>query len=85
MWLRGLVCLFTYLCLHFVSCMFLHLCAFCILKDKSITITTKKKLLHTIVFSIASDGSECWLLKNIDKRKIETFELWCYHHLLRIS
>ena len=54
-------------------------------KDKSITITTKKRLLHTLVFSIASYGSECWVLKNIDKKKIEAFELWCYHRLLRIS
>ena len=54
-------------------------------KDKSITITTKKRLLHTLVFSIASYGSECWVLKNIDKKKIEGFELWCFHRLLRIS
>ena len=32
-------------------------------KDRSITITTKKRLLHTLVFSIASNGSECWVLK----------------------
>ena len=54
-------------------------------KDKSITTTTKKRLLHTLVFSIASYGSECWVLKNIDKKKIEAFELWCYCRLLRIS
>ena len=54
-------------------------------KDKSITITAKKRLLHTLVFSIASYGSECWVLKNIDKKKIEAFELWCYRRLLRIS
>ena len=51
----------------------------------SITITTKKRLLHTLLFSIASYGSECWVLKNIDKKKIEAFELWCYRRLLRIS
>ena len=54
-------------------------------KDKSINVTTKKRLLHTLVFSIASYGSECWVLKNIDKKKIEAFELWCYCRLLRIS
>ena len=25
------------------------------------------------------------MLKNIDKKKIEAFELWCYRRLLRIS
>ena len=54
-------------------------------KDKSITISTKKRLLQSLVFSIASYGSECWVLKNIDKKKIEAFELWCYRRLLRIS
>ena len=32
-------------------------------KDKSITITTKKRLLHTLAFSIASYGSGCSVLK----------------------
>ena len=53
-------------------------------KDKSITITAKKRLLHTIVFSIASSGSECWVLKNIDRKKIEAVELWCYRRLFCI-
>ena len=38
---------------------------------------TKNRLLHTLVFSIASYGSECWVLNNMDKKKIEAFELWC--------
>jgi len=53
-------------------------------KDKSITITTKNRLLHTLVSSIANYGSECWVLKNIDK-KIEAVQLWCYRRLLYIS
>ena len=40
-------------------------------KSKSITIATKERLLHTLVFSIAS----YWMLNNIDKKKIEAFEL----------
>ena len=54
-------------------------------KDKSITISTKKRLLQSLVFSIASYGSECWVLKSSYKKKIEAFELWCYRRLLRIS
>ena len=54
-------------------------------KNRSVTVTTKKRLLHTLVFSIASYGSECWVLKNMDKKKIEAFELWCYRRLLRIG
>ena len=54
-------------------------------KVKSITNITKKRLLHTLVFSIASYDLECWVLKNIDKKKFEAYELWCYRRLLRIS
>ena len=38
-----------------------------------------------MVFSIACYGSECWALKTSDIKKIESFELWCYRRLLRIS
>ena len=54
-------------------------------KDKGILIGTKKRLLKSFVFSIASYGSECWVLKKSGKKKIDTFELWCYRRLLRIS
>ena len=54
-------------------------------KDKSISLRTKKRLLQSLVFSIASYGSECWVLKKGDKKKIEAFELWCYRRLLRIT
>ncbi|KAG1653301.1 Symplekin [Nymphon striatum] len=37
------------------------------------------------LFSIASYGSECWVLKTSDKKKIDAFEVWCYRRLLRIS
>ncbi|KAG1701269.1 Blood vessel epicardial substance-A [Nymphon striatum] len=39
----------------------------------------------SLVFSIASYGSECWVLKTSDKKKIDAFEIWCYRRLLRIS
>ena len=54
-------------------------------KDKGISIGTKKRLLKSLVVSIASYGSECWVLKKSDEKKIEAFELWCYRRLLRIS
>ena len=30
-------------------------------------------------------GSECWVLKKSDGKRLESFELWCYHRILRIS
>ena len=54
-------------------------------KDKGISLITKKRLLSSLVFSIASYSSECWTLKESDKNRIESFELWCYRRVLRIS
>ena len=54
-------------------------------KDKNISLETKKRLLNTLVFSIANFGSECWVLKNSERKRINSFELWCYRRLLRIS
>lgn len=44
-------------------------------KDKNISLSMKKRLLNTLVFSIASFGLECWLLKNSDMKQLESFEL----------
>ena len=46
---------------------------------------TRKRLLGTLVFSVYSYGSECWVLKKSDEEKIKAFEMWCYRRLLRIS
>ena len=54
-------------------------------KDKAISKETKKRPLQSLVFSIATYGSECWVLKTSDKKRIEAFELWCFRRLLRIS
>ena len=54
-------------------------------KGRAISVTTKKRLLKSLVFSIATYGSECWVLKTTDQKKINSFELWCYRRLLRIK
>ena len=54
-------------------------------KDRSITLKTKLRLLNSLVFPIASYGSECWVLKKKDKKRVNSFELWCYRRVLRIS
>ena len=54
-------------------------------KDRNISLRTKKRLLQSLVFSIASYGSECWVLKSTDRKRIDGFEMWCYRRVLRIS
>ena len=54
-------------------------------KDKNICLRTKKRLLTSLVFPIATYGAECWWLKQSERNRIDSFELWCYRRLLRIS
>ncbi len=45
----------------------------------------KKRLLSTLVLSIAIYGAECWIFEEADKKLIESFELWCFPRVLRRS
>ena len=54
-------------------------------KNRSISLKTKMRLLTTLIFPIASYGAECWVLKTSDEIRIQSFEMWCYRRVLRIS
>ena len=54
-------------------------------KERCISQRTKERLLQALVFPIAKYGAECWVLKKVDRRKIASFDLWCYRRLLRAS
>ena len=47
--------------------------------------TWKKRLLNALVFPVTRYGSECWVLKQSDRRGLASFELWSYRRLLRVS
>ena len=48
-------------------------------KNKSISLKTKKRLLNTLVFPVATYGLECWVVKQSDRKRLASFELWSYH------
>lgn len=54
-------------------------------KDRSLSRNLKLRLLRSLVFPIATYGCECWTPKKADRKRICSFELWCYRRLLRIS
>ena len=56
-----------------------------ILKDKEVPLTTKVKLLQTLVFPIICCACKMWTLKADVTHRLETFEMQCYHHLLNIK
>ena len=56
-----------------------------ILKSRDITLPTKVRLVKTMVFPVVMYGCESWTIKKAECRRIDSFELWCWRRLLRVS
>ena len=55
-----------------------------ILKSRDITVPTKVRLVKAMIFPVVMYGCESWTVKKAERRKIDTFELWCWIRLLRV-
>ena len=55
-----------------------------IFKSRDITLLTKVHLDKAIVFPVVMYGCESWTVKKAERRRIDTFELWCWRRLLRV-
>ena len=55
-----------------------------ILKSRDITLTTKFRLLKTLVFPVVMYGCESWTVKKAEHQRIDGFELWSWRRLLRV-
>ena len=55
-----------------------------ILKIRDITLPTKVRLVKAMVFPVVMYGCESWTVKKAERRRIDTFELWCWRRLLRV-
>jgi len=53
-------------------------------KERSITKTTKLRLVDALVFPIATYAAETWTLNKVDKNRVEAFEMWVYRRLKSI-
>ena len=53
-------------------------------KEKDITITTKCRIVNALVFPVVLYGCESWTIRKAERRRIDSFELWCWRRLLRI-
>ena len=53
-------------------------------KDKHITITTKCRIVNALVFPVVLYDCESWTIRKAERRRIDSFELWCWRRLLRI-
>ena len=55
-----------------------------ILKSRDITLPTKVCLVKAMIFPVVMDGCESWIIKKVDRWRIDEFELWCWRRLLRV-
>ena len=56
-----------------------------ILKSRDITLSTKVHLVKAMVFPMVMYGCESWTIKKAECWRIDTFVLWCWRRLLRVS
>ena len=55
-----------------------------ILKSRDITLSTKVRLVKTIIFPVVTYESESWTIKKAEHRRIDVLELWCWRRLLKV-
>ena len=55
-----------------------------ILKSRDITLPTKVRLVKAMFFSVVMYGCDSWIIKKVEHRRIDAFELWCWRRLLRV-
>ena len=53
-----------------------------ILKSTDITLSTKVRLVKSMVFPVVMYGHESWTIKKAEHQRIDPFELWCWRTLV---
>ena len=48
-----------------------------IFKSRGITLSTKVRLVKSMVFPVVMYGCETWTIKKAERQRIDAFELWC--------
>ena len=55
-----------------------------ILKTRDITLPTKVRLVKAMVLPVVMYRCESWTVKKAERRRIDTFDLWCWRRFLRV-
>ena len=55
-----------------------------ILKRRDITLSTNVFLVKAMVFPVVMYGCESWTVKQVERQRIDAFELWCQRRLLQV-
>ena len=55
-----------------------------IFKTRVITLLTNVRLAKAMVFPVVIYGCKSWTVNKVERRRIDTFELWYWRRLLRV-
>ena len=55
-----------------------------ILKTRYFTLSSKVHVVKAMVFPVVTYGHESLTVKKAERRRIDSFELWCWRRLLRV-
>ena len=56
-----------------------------VLKSRAILLLTKVCIVKIMVFLMVTYGYVNWTINNTEHQRIDTFELWCWRRLLKVS
>ena len=56
-----------------------------VIKNNDLTLSTKIRLVDTLVFYVFLYGCGSWTIRKKERKKIDALELWCWRKLLKIS
>ena len=73
-------------CSHEIKrCLLLAKKAMTNLDSRDISLLPKVFIVKAMVFPVVMYRCESWTIKKAEYRRIDTFELWCWRRLLRVS
>jgi len=55
------------------------------LSTSTLDLELRKKLVQCYIWSIALCGAETWTLQAVDQKHLESFEMWCWRRMEKIS
>jgi hypothetical protein len=53
--------------------------------SSKLDLNVRKKLVKCYIWSIALCGAETWTLQKVDRKYLESFEMWCWRRMEKIS
>ena len=51
----------------------------------TVELELRKKVVKCYIWSIALYGAETWTLRAVDQKHLESFEMWCWRRMEKIS